>query len=371
MSENVPAVQQPLHDQLGVPEAALALLTPLQKGWLNFAAKKVMTENELKKFELSVQSKLTGILEVKELSKVQEALKESKALQAECSDCRKQLTRLLDEKVTAPLMEYEKRMLASLDPIIAHELALRIEVNKKNDEVAALEREKAAFKAHIINQYHTQATTYKIALNQEIVSNYISALESEMPTEGVAALVSKIKESLPLVARLPFIKYQRTLLEDAPAMEIFKSIPQWDYKRDLQEAIDSVGAHFETYASDLQNATVAAKAIFQENEEKAEFMKDNLQAEISTNNLIAEASPLVLSGGPKVKRELVVVPEETQKWEMTVISLFLKNWQSARPKLKSASEKITIGQMATALGKLATENPNLSLEGLTLREKNK
>lgn len=374
MDQQTPAVQQPIHLQLAIPEAALPLLTDVQKGWLKFAVLKGNTFKELQNFELKAQGILAPIIKegaTPTLDEVQKALKECKAIFNEAEACRKHMTGMFQERVIGPSMDFEKRIKESLVPVEATELALRIKANEKANEEAAYNREVAAFKAHITNQYYEQATAYRLALNQEIMSTYLGCLEASISSENIPEYIAKLKETLPTIARIPFVKYQRVLLKDPEATKIFSEIPKWDYTVDLKSALLKVDETFSMYSNDLMNAEAAMTSIQEQAEKDREEALENLEAEVSTNNLIASATPLTMTGGPKVKTTLAILVEEGQPWEMNVIKSFLKHWQKARPYIKSASEKLSVGQMATALGKLATETQGLLFDGLTLIEKKK
>jgi len=77
-------------------------LTQQQNGWLRLADMKTSLFEELQKAELQVQGILSEINS--------DNLKSAKSVMAEAKEKRMSFTRLIDEKLLNPAMDYEKRM---------------------------------------------------------------------------------------------------------------------------------------------------------------------------------------------------------------------------------------------------------------------
>lgn len=354
--------------QTSLSEQVLGAMSPTQKGWLVLEFRKRETFTNLQNFELSVQTELNGITKLEKLEDlpaVQEKLKVAKAKIAEMKDCRLQFTRVIDEKIVQPSMEFEKRAAALLPDAEAHELQLRIKVNQKNDEIAAKEREKSGLRAHITNEYYRIATEYRLKLKNEIVQAKLSALEGGMPVDGVPELLEKLKEALGMVERPKFNVYQRKLVNDEEAKAIFREVPAYDHKADLEKAYEEADAEFALYENDLANAKQAAEAIQQQHEQHQEELQEQLSTEIATNNLVAMAEPLEMTGGPKIKKTMVPVIVESEQFAVAVMAAAIKNWNHIKPHVRVKNwSKLTIQQMADALGKYVTENPGAAITGI-------
>ncbi len=393
--EQTPAIKPTLASQLGVPEEVLPLLTPTQQGWIGLSIQKAQRFKVLQGFELKAQGLFTKFdkdwkkfcewkglpIETRgdftpsfTLNEIQESVTEAKKIFGEAQDCRKQFTKMLEEKIISPSMEFEKSILQLTEDWKPVELQMRLQLNKKADAKAAYDREMAAFKTNITNEYYRMATEYKIALKQEINNTYLSLLEGKVPADKISDAVELLRTTLSSVPVPTFVKYQRILVQDAEARIEFAKIPAYNSKADLtwaqKEGIEQI---FTNYIRDLQNSEVAIQAVQEDFEQEKGELHQNLNAEIAVNNLAASAEPFTMTGGPKskVKKNLEVEVVMSEQWEIKVISAFLKNWQSCRGSIKSASDKLSVGQMAKALGKLATDVPGTTFEGLTLIEKSK
>lgn len=366
----VPALS--LAAQLGVPDTIIKDLTQLQQGWLKMSQIKKLSFDELQRMELELQAIVKDMATHGVLAEVQDAIKKGNAKLGELKDCRLRFTRLLDEKLITPSMEFEKRSGELMAPIISHELQLRIKASEKANEKAAYDREVALFKAHITNEYYRIAAEYRVKLKNEYAKQHISALEARMPVAGVKDLVAKIKQFLPTIPLPIFIKFQRTLIADADAMPIFKAIPAYTgQKQDLEQSFKDVDVLFATYAQDIANADAAIKAQVEDNAQYEREISDALAVESATNNLIAQGSnSLTLTGGAKLKKSLVAVIDNTEANAIAIVAGFMKNWAAAKSYLKVKSwDKLSIGQMAEALGKLKTDNNDLQITGLQFTEK--
>lgn len=352
----------------GLAETTLSLLSPTQKGWLKLEYDKRNTFQNLQGFELKVQEELKDITKLdalEDLPKVQEKLKAAKAVIAEMKDCRLQFTRVIDEKIVQPAMEFEKRSAELIPSVEAHELQLRIRVNQKNDEFAAEQREASALRAHITNEYYRIATEYRLKLKQEIAQTKMAALESSIPVASIPELLLTLKEALSQIEKPKFVVFPRKLVNDAKAKEIFLSVPAYDHTVDLSNAIAEADKEFALYENDLANAKQAIAAIDEQYNAQAEEMTESLAAEVATNNLVAQAEPLEMSGGPKIKTTMVPVVVESEQFAVAVMAAAIKNWNHIKGSLRVKNwSKLTVQQMADALGKYVTDNPGVTITGI-------
>lgn len=365
-----------LATQLGVGELLLKQLTPQQQGWLYLASKKKKTWDELLKFELSIQSLLNGITEKKDLGEVQENLKGAKKVYDEMKECRLTFTREIDTKIYAPAAEFEKRSLELINSVTSHELTLRTELNKKSDEEAALNREINSFKSHIINEYYRIATEYRISLKSEIGKVYLFALESRLDVQEISQVKDTLKSVLAEIKVPLFVKFDRKLINDEKAREIFTGIAAYNPNSDLKKYVKDVDNTFDLYENDLASSDESAKAYEEEMAESKKKLEESLEIETATNILASQAQTFELTNNlkkTKVKKTMLVVLEDNEKWELAVLTNFIKNWQSLRPLIKSQSQKLNLGQMAAAIGKHITANPieEANMKGLTFKIESK
>src|SRR5688572_29097473 len=162
--------------QLGVKETILAELTPTQIGWLKLELTKRTLFADMQKNELAIQNKLAKITEDKDLPSVQNKLKEAKEIKETSKGQRLHFTNMLQEKLIAPSMEFEKRNEVLIADASKHELALRTDAWQKQQADQAKDKEIADYKAFIINEYARKAATYRIDLNKMIEGAYQDCL---------------------------------------------------------------------------------------------------------------------------------------------------------------------------------------------------
>ena len=346
-----------MSNELLLPEKT-ADLTPVQKGWIKLSEIKTDTFNELQKYELTIQGKLAMITEDKNLESVQLKIKEAKALAADAKARRMHLTKLLDEKIVAPSMEFEKRNDTLIATAVSQELSIRIQVSKELEEKNKKISEESRFKAHIQNEYTRIGVAYRNELALQLNSIYTNALKSKIPVENIPNYISA---SIPLLTGVPlgkFIKFERVLINDFEAKEIWNSIPQYSAAADYQWAFDRLkGELFEMYSEDLKNAEAAIEASTQMVEQTVHESNQNAILDIATENLVSQAAPFELSGGPKIKKTYEIEMEDSEQYAIKVLTVFLKNWPDASKKLGVKTWTKLVDPFAKALNKMDKQFP--------------
>ena len=350
----------------------LSTLTATQRGWLALEAKKANTFAELQNMELEIQVEAASILictSIAELPAVQEKLKQVKEKLATLKDCRLQFTRILDEKLIDPSMQFEKRSALLLEPCISHELSLRCQVNKKNDEVAAKAREISYFNSHFTNEYFRIATIFRQECELLVSTTYIECLEGCLPVEHTIEICNNLLERLEKIELQKPVKFQRNLIGDDEAKSLFLLIPPYIKKVDE----DFVLEKFSMYANDLENSLAAISHEKVSSQEKIQQQNNELQAEQATNSIRAqtEVAPELIMTGAKIKKTLVLKFNNDEETAVNVILAFMKNWSVLKPYLSRITswEKLSLKQMADALGKYATDRPTIVFQGLVFVEK--
>lgn len=341
-------------------------LSPLQKGWLHMAGIREQLFTDLQNAELSIQGIITPASDSQDLATVQAAINTAKATIKEAKEKRLAFSRLIDEKLLTPAMEFEKRMIATIEGVSTHELELRKKAEQDAQKKQAHANELAAFKAHVTNEWYRIAMQYRSALDQEITATYVSNLRGNVTIDR-KTLLPAIADSLRTITLPSPNKYQRTLVTDDEAKEVVATIRPYDPAPDLQKAIDGLEERFSMYENDLANPEEAAKATENEQSDKHQQQNQALAAEQATNVLIAAAETIQIDA-PTVKRELRIIIIESEQWAMAVVANFMKNWQYVNKYVRVKSwNKLSIGQMADALAKHISETGE-QLRGLQTEE---
>jgi hypothetical protein len=328
-------------------------LTTIQQGWLKLAEIRIDLFDRLRLDELACQAELKDF-ENLPLERMQANLRNVKHFLSEAKRKRLDFTRMIDDKLTGPSMEFEKRMAAMIDEATKLELAARLDNESKAIEAQLLQNEIAQFKTHIVNEWTRIAHEYRSNLQKMIDSSYINCIKAKNPVSQVPQMVSDLKDILSRFEPGNFQKFDTRLITDQQALEIFHSIDKYDTMEDLPYYQGQVHVIFKMYAHDLANDESLAK-LEQEQQIRVAAAEQELAADIATNTLIAQAETLIVET-PKVKREIKIVVVESEAWAMTVLTNFIKNWQYVNKYVKVKSwAKLSIGQMAEALAKHISE----------------
>lgn len=340
-------------------------LTPVQSGWLKLAEIKTTLFEQLQAAELEVQGKLTGLPTT--LPEMQAVIKDAKAIQADAKGKRLAFTRMLDEKLLTPSMEYEKRMEALITEASKKELELRKAEAARAEASQAYAREEAAYKAHIVNEWFRVAAEFRAKIEHEITTTYTYMLEHKIDPEHTAAYIGKLSDIIRDIQLPKPLSFKRVLISDAQAREIIKTIRPYDPEPDRKAAIDSLPKRFSTYQEDLANGQAALEAVQKEAAEKEQEQAQLLAAEVATNTLIAQSEIAVVEG-PKIKRELRIADDGTEAQAKAIVANFVRYWAYCNKYVKVKSwSKLSIAQMGDALAKHASETGE-QIQGLEFTE---
>ena len=341
-------------------------LTPQQTGWIKLSDIKTALFDDLQRAELAVQDYINGI-EGNPLDVVQHNIKSAKQVMADAKSKRLEFTRMIDEKLINPTMEFEKRMAANIESGSAIELEMRKQAAESAQAQQITANEAAALKAHIVNEWFRIAAQYRYELERITLESYQNCLKAKHPVHCIPAMVQDMKTILAGWKLPEFEKFERKHVKDGHAKEIYDSIEKYNPANDLQNAKNNVSAVWSTYANDLANADAAIESIDQHKKLAEMAMQMDVELETATNALIAEAETLIVET-PKVKKEMKIVAEETEQWAKTIVSNFVRLWPYCNKYVRVKSwQKLTIGQMADALAKHINETGN-AIPGIQTEE---
>ena len=333
-------------------------LTPVQNGWLKLADIKTSLFDELQRAELAVQDYINGI-DGNPLDVIQHNIKSAKQVMADAKSKRLEFTRMIDEKLINPTMEFEKRMAANIEAGAAIELDSRKKAAAYAENRQLFVNEAAELKAHIVNEWFRIAAQYRYELEKITLESYQNCLKAKQPVSFIPGMMADM-ESILNDWKLPeFQKFDRKFIPDGQAKEIYDSIEKYNSANDLKTAIKNISVIWSTYANDLANADVAIESIEKHKQVAEMAMKMDVEFETATNSLIAEAETFIVDT-PKVKKELKIVVVESEQWAKTIIANFVRLWPYCNKFVRVKSwSKLTIGQMSDALAKHINETGNV------------
>lgn len=333
-------------------------LTQVQNGWLKLADIKTSLFDELQRAELAVQDYINGI-DNNPLDVIQQNIKSAKQVMADAKSKRLEFTRMIDDKLINPIMEFEKRMAANIEAAAVIELNARKKAAADAEKQQAFANEAAALKAHIVNEWFRIAAQYRFELEKITLESYQACLNAKNPVESIPNMIHDMKTILDNWKIPEFQKFERKHLSDGHAKEIFDSIEKYNSSDDWKTARNNVEAIWSTYANDLANADVAIESIEKHKQVAEIAMKMDLEFETATNTLIAEAETFIVDT-PKVKKELKIVVVESEQWAKTIVANFIRLWPYCNKFVRVKSwSKLTIGQMAEALAKHINDTGNV------------
>lgn len=327
-------------------------LTQQQSGWLRMADMKNNLFDELQRAELQVQSTLEEV--------TTENLKSAKSIMASAKDKRMAFTGMITDKLINPAMEYEKRMQNVINAAAVVELEMRKKQEEETLQAQAILNEEAALRNHITNEYFRIAAENRLNYQKGIDASYRNCLANRVPVEKIPAMVADMKNILSMFELPEMTKFQRTLVSDERAMEIYKSIEKYDPKMDLMRYQHEAEKKWQNYEMDLANAEVAIKALEKAAAEREAEIAQEIAIETATNTLIAQAETITLET-PKIKREVKIIVVESEAWAKAVLVNFIRIFPVDKLRVKSWS-KLTLAQMAEALAKSGAELHNLQTE---------
>lgn len=337
--------------------------------WIGLATTKNQTVFELQRKELEAQGILITV-QGKEVAyeAIDVALAKYRKHHTETMDLRKAFTSLVDANIIQPLMEFEKR----IDPknnqpyqeLINRSLTLRKAESDKAALVNAKNSEIAAFKAHIVNEFSRVVTEYRATIRREFTKHYNLMLTDKVEDP----MLEKVKEFAREIMPPAVAKFNARYLPNEELMQIYTDTPKPDYATYYADLMVEMDMLFANYSSDLANAEAAIKhqadaAKLRELEEANEAKEEQ-----ALNTLIATSETVIIDE-PKIKKSVQVTVIESWAWANSVMATFMINEQKLNKymgRVKSVA-KLSIGQMATYLGQLATDE-GISFKGLEMKE---
>jgi hypothetical protein len=325
-------------------------LTTIQQGWLKLAEIRIDLFDRLRLDELACQQELKDF-EALPLEKMQANLRNTKHFLSEAKRKRMEFTRMLDDKLTSPSMEFEKRMASMIDEANKVELAKRLAIESEAKEKQLHANEVSLYKAHIVNEWTRIAHEYRSNLQKMIDSSYINCIKARVDVAKVPEMVADLVNILAKMELSYFVKFNRMFITDQEALDIFHSIDKYEHAGDLAYYQSLVDEKFQMYQHDFNSI----EKLEEEQRIRVAAAEQELKADLAINTLIAQSETLIVET-PKVKREIKIIVVESEAWAMAVMTNFIKNWQYVNKYVKVKSwAKLSIGQMAEALAKHISE----------------
>lgn len=320
--------------------------------WLGMAHQKNILNHDLAKMELQAQGLLLPVKDSQDYKAIDEALASYRKLTGDMTATRMPFTNAVDSGIVQPLMAFEKRVKedTAYHTLVSRSLNLRKaesdKVNASNQKAAEITR----FKAHVENEFFRVAAEYRALLRKECAGQYEIALREKLTGD-----TKDIKLMLQTLAVPAPAKFNATQITFDEMSTIYAAVQKPDYASMYVEACKDLDNMFANFASDLANAEGAIQHQQQVTQLVDIAETKRLNEDVAINTLIATSETVVIDT-PRIKKTLQVVIIESEAWAKSVMAAFIVNMPHLGGKIRVKSwANLTIGQMAVALGQLASE----------------
>lgn len=359
-----PAIQQ----QTPAVQTVTMQLTEQQATWAVLPLQKNALADDLQKRELTAQ----GLLQQAEAAGddhhvIDTNLAAYRKLHTEMVEARKPFTGMIQDRIIAPLMEFEKRVDPAKNQLYVSlfnkSVDIRRKENLKAQEANAREQEKANFKIHFTNEYTRIVGLYQAIVIREANNIYASYLRGKVQDPKIIDL----KQELAKIPTPELNRFNARYLHKEVMEELFKEVVQPNWQGVFDDLMIQVDNLFANYSSDLANAEAAIKAQEDATALAAQKADAKIAEEQAMNTLVMKAETPTIEG-PAIKRNLQVKTVESEAWAKAVMAAFIVNLPSLAKWLRVKSwGNLKVSQMADYLGKLATETGEV-FNGLELEE---
>jgi hypothetical protein len=338
----------------------VANLTPQHQAWIGMAEAKNGLVADLTEKELAAQAIL--MVDAKDHVAIDAALLKYRKAHADMVDVRKEFTNQIDAGIIQPLMAFEKRVdpkaNAEYQTLDATSLALRKRASEQAAAQNAINQELASFKAHCTNEFFRTAADYRTLLRRETLNVYEYYLKGKLTPD-----TEKIRKHLSDVHIPGCTKFIPIRITADQMTEIYNELHHPDYENILEEMLGEAEKVFANFSSDLANADAAIAAQKQSTELADLAQNKQVEEETAINTLIATSEALVIDT-PKIKQTLTITIVESESWAKAIMAGFISNLPALAKYIRVKSwSKLSIGQMAEYLAKLATDS-DIKIKGV-------
>ena len=325
------------------------------EAWVQLAQKKNELTQKLANSELALQKILLDV-NVNDYKTIDEALAVYRKSHTSLIETRKEFTSIIDANIVQPLMAFEKRADPKVNTLYIEltttSLNLRQVAAKKAHEFQSIENEKNMFTNHCINEFLRIESKYIQDLNAQIDKDYANHLTNNFPVPNFKI----IETNLRTVILDAMKKYVPVVITKEQMKELYRQIEQPKYNEILENKISMLSQIFINYATDLSNAAAAIEARELEAKIAAKEIAHKLEAETAINTLISNASTPVVET-PKIKVELKIEVINSPEWAQLIMTHFIANMPTLVKYVRVKTwDNLSIGQMATAIAKHATDS---------------
>jgi hypothetical protein len=347
-------------------------LTPQQQAaWVGMAQAKNNLVAELSRQELATQQILLNAGEQGDYNVIEAALAEYRKAHTLMVETRKGFTQMIDAGIIQPLMAFEKRVDPKVSQPYANLSNLSLQLRKAQEAEAqkanAIAAEVAAFKVHCENEYAKQIAAFRNTFRHQAKLEHMLALKTkEKPTPE--QIRERLEGGIKLMGYPRPEPFTPRLLTNEQLGEIYsKDCRKPDWQGEFDSMLFEIKTMYATFETDILNAEAAVKA---QEDAAAQLQFEEAQKaaeETAINTLIVQAETVTVET-PTIKRTYTIAVVESEAWAKMVMAGFITNLPRLAKYIRVKSwAKLSIGQMAEYLAKLATDE-EIKAGGLEYQE---
>lgn len=347
------------------------VLTPEQQAaWVGMAQAKNNLVAELGRQELAAQQILLQAGEQADYNAIDAALAEYRKAHTLMVETRKGFTQMVDAGIIQPLMAFEKRVDPKASQPYANLSNLSLQFRKAQEAEAqkanAIAAEITAFKVHCENEYFRMTGQFRNTFRHQAQLEYAVALKNKkQPTED--ELRTALMAGINLMGYPQPQKFTPRVLSPEQLAETYRECRKPNWESEFDSMLHETKKMYASFDVDILNAEAAIKSQ-EEATAVLEFEEtQKASEEAAINTLIVQAETVTVET-PTIKRTYTITVVESEAWAKMVMAGFITNLPRLAKYIRVKSwAKLSIGQMAEYLAKLATDE-EIKASGLEYQE---
>jgi hypothetical protein len=350
-----------------LPTAPPPVTNDQANAWVGMAQQKNNLVFELGKQELAAQGLLLRLGQDAAYEAIDVALAAYRKAHSDMVEYRKPFTNAVNTGIIEPLMAFEKRVDPKTNPAYVELSNRSLSLRKAESDKVALQNAKnseiANFKVHVSNEFSRVVTEYRQLIRREFTAHYNRCLTDKSPDP----MIDRVKEYLKEIMPPAVAKFNAKYLSNEELLNIYNEVTKPDYPTYYADLMQELDQLFSNYSSDMANAEAAMKHQAQQ-AELLRIEEENKAKEEQAMNTLITTSETVVIEEPRIKKSVSVTVIESEQWAKAVMSQFIVNLPKMGKYFRVKKwSNLNIGQMATYLGQLATDE-GVKFSGLELKE---
>jgi len=330
-------------------------------GWMLIARGKLKMESVLNGHKMVIEKLLSDVARKVGNGPVslETEIAEFRRIQTAMVVDRKKFTSVLDfikDGTMAIEKEFDPKFNVQLNKMEVIHLEWKKVESARQQQEENKQREVAALKAHVENQYQIMVTAYKQAIRNNIHVAYTSCLTAKTSPDQIEYAINLCAQACSEIRPIMPQPFNNVLITKEELQTIAQAIPQPDWNFIFKELLKELTEKFSMYANDLAAADVVIEQSTIDLNHMNALENEALQNHVATNNLIASGSVYTVDKVEIKTKKSIKVIDNDPSWVLKIMSAFMASFNVCMPLITVKNYSgMTIKQMATALDKAGIE----------------